>query len=118
MSKYQDLEEKMMESKLDFQPEYRLFASVVGDGPGVRNRLKESGLSDFRYDYWVKPDLLVEIQGYGFSHQGRGQQRDYKKCNDAVKYGYRVIYFPAELAKKRPDLVTEEIIECLNAKRV
>lgn len=107
---YEDFE-KLLEP-LNAKKEVRVFADHVGAGKGLRQRLKESGFKDYRFDYQVQ-DILIEIQGYGFSHQGKGQQRDWQKNNDAVKLGYRVLYFPADMAKKTPHVIIDEIRECL-----
>ncbi len=114
MADYPDLE-KQLSVLTGYRKEVRIFAEMVGLGPGLRERLKSRGFSDFRYDYKVD-DLLIEIQGHGFSHRGSGQQRDWKKCNDAAMLGYRVLYFPADLARKRPDIILETVEECLKFK--
>ena len=110
--KYEKFEELLGEAA-KFQSEYRLFARLVGMGPGIRARLKEMNYKDFRYDYLVGDDLLVEIQGSGYSHSGKGQIRDMRKNNDALKQGYRVAVFPASLVKSRPDIVVEDILEMI-----
>lgn len=93
--------------------EYRLFADHVGAGPGLRARLKAAGWNDYRYDFAL-PDykLLIESQGSGYGHSHRHQQhRDYKKNNDALKLGWRVMYFPSAMIGKYPQAVVDDILD-------
>lgn len=110
---YQKFEDALDDAGISWIKEYRLFAEHVGPGKGLRQRLKDAGFRDFRYDYKIGT-LLIEVQGYGHSHSGKGQQRDWQKNNDAVKLGYRLLYFPAQMVKTRPDIVIEDILECQN----
>ena len=58
----------------------------------------------FRFDFcWVKERLAVEIQGGTYSRGAHarplGIKRDYEKGNLAVKYGWRVLQFDADMVK-------------------
>lgn len=115
--RYTDFETLLDLEGLEWRPEFRLFAEHVGTGPGLRSRLEEAGLKDFRFDYvFPNHSILVEIQGSGFSHQHRlNQQRDWKKCNDAVKLGWYVMYFPAARVTKHPESVVDEILAVIES---
>lgn len=97
--------------------EHRPFAEIVGEGPGIRERLKERNWNDFRYDFSLPEDkIFIEIQGFGFGHSSaKQQQRDMKKNNDAVKLGWRVMVFPAETARKYPHVVIDDLLEARDA---
>ena len=58
----------------------------------------------FRFDFcWVKERLAVEIQGGTYSRGAHarplGIKRDYEKGNLAIKYGWRVLQFDADMVK-------------------
>ena len=58
----------------------------------------------FRFDFcWVKERLAVEIQGGTYSRGAHarplGIKRDYEKGNLAVKFGWRVLQFDADMVK-------------------
>jgi len=58
----------------------------------------------FRFDFcWVKERLAVEIQGGTYSRGAHarplGIKRDYEKGNLAVKHGWRVLQFDADMVK-------------------
>ena len=58
----------------------------------------------FRFDLcWVKERLPVEIQGGTYSRGAHsrplGIKRDYEKGNLAIKYGWRVLQFDADMVK-------------------
>ena len=44
--------------------EYRLFAHHVGMGAGIKQRLADAGLNDYRFDFaWPDIKLAVEVNG-------------------------------------------------------
>ena len=58
----------------------------------------------YRFDFcWVKERLAVEIQGGTYSRGAHvrplGVRRDYEKGNLAVKYGWKVLQFDADMVK-------------------
>jgi len=83
-----------------------LFASqldAVGLGGYVREYQAIPGRR-FRFDFcWVKERLAVEIQGGTYSRGAHvrplGVRRDYEKGNLAVKHGWRVLQFDADMVK-------------------
>lgn len=115
MAGKQTLGQLIRESGLNCIPEYELFALEVGPGKGLRQRLKDAGWKNYRYDFAL-PDhrLLIEAQGSGYSHSHRhNQQRDYRKNNDALKLGWRVMYFPANMISRYPQVVLDDILEVI-----
>lgn len=80
--------------------EYRFAAHHVGLGPGVRRRLAEAGLRDWRLDLaWPDLHLAVEADGgiwVGGRHvRGKGFEDDHRKINAAILLGWRVLRFTA-----------------------
>ncbi len=56
----------------------------------------------FRYDFFVPPDLLIEVQGgvwqYKPSHtSAKGIIRDCEKVNLATLHGYRLLQFTGDM---------------------
>ena len=53
-----------------------------------------------RWDFFIAPDILVEINGGIWQRSGhtsgRGVQRDYDKINLATLHGYRVFLYSAD----------------------
>ena len=70
----------------------------------------------FRFDFcWVKERLAVEIQGGTYSRGAHarplGIKRDYEKGNLAVKHGWRVLQFDADMVKSGQALdFTEKVL--------
>ena len=67
----------------------------------------------YRFDFcWVKERLAVEIQGGTYSRGAHarplGIKRDYEKGNLAIKYGWRVLQFDADMVKSGVGLETTE----------
>ena len=78
--------------------EYRFAAVHVGLGPGVRGRLTEAGLRDWRFDFaWPAHMLAVEVEGgtwvQGRHSRGAGYRSDCEKYNAATAMGWRVYRF-------------------------
>lgn len=59
----------------------------------------------FRWDFFIAPDLLIEVQGGAWSHGksghngGSGLQRDAEKASLAAIHGYRQITATTEQVK-------------------
>ena len=75
--------------------EYRFAAEVVGGGPGVRRRLKEAGLKDWRFDFaWPERMFAVEVEGGNYSGgrhtRGKGFEEDCHKYHHAMALGWTV----------------------------
>lgn len=87
-------------------PEYRFGAMHSGGpGKGLRERLKASGLSDWRFD-WAWPDekVALEVEGGlfngGFHAHPTGIRRDMAKYNAAGARGWIVLRcLPEELLR-------------------
>ena len=80
---------------LNWIGEYRFAANHVGLGPGLRNRLAEHRLQDWRFDLCV-PDIrfAVEIEGGGWTRgrhtRGAGFAGDIRKYSAAMRLGWTV----------------------------
>src|SRR5699024_2236839 len=105
MSKPEETLALMLDDEgIEYQREYRFAAEHVGLGAGIRQRLAEAGLKDWRSDFRiVGVPLLVEVEGvthYGRKQRGtmsRGRQqtgagsdRDMLKYDAAMRLGYTV----------------------------
>jgi hypothetical protein len=81
-----------------FVREYHFVREIVGDGPGIQKRVKESGLSDWRLDFaWPEQRLAVELNGGTYSggrhNRGGALHEEYNKLNAATLAGWRVLVF-------------------------
>lgn len=78
--------------------QYRFAAAHVGLGPGLRQRLQDAGLQDWRFDFcWFMPWMVaVECDGgiwSGGRHtRGAGYEGDVRKLNAASLLGWTVYH--------------------------
>jgi hypothetical protein len=85
--------------------EYRFAAYATGGtGPGVRERLREARLQDWRFDFsWPNLMTAVEVDGGTWSGgrhvRGGGYEGDCVKCNAAQAMGWRVFRYTAAMVK-------------------
>ena len=81
-----------------FCQQYRFAREIVGDGPGIRKRLRDAGLQDWVFDL-ACPEykVAVEVQGGTYSGgahvRGKGYENDCKKGNAARLAGWQVYAF-------------------------
>ena len=93
--------------------EYRFAREVVGDGPGIRKRLRAAGLKDWRFDFaWPSLRIAVEIEGgiwvRGAHVRGEKFTDDCEKYNFATLLGWKVYRFTAVMVKDGRALDTIE----------
>lgn len=78
--------------------EYKFSRDIVGNGKGIRERLKEKGLKDWRFDVALpKQKIAIEFEG-GLFQQGRhnramGMIGDMHKYNTASMYGWKLLRY-------------------------
>jgi hypothetical protein len=97
--------------------QYRFAAIHVGLGPGLRERLADAGLQDWRFDFafpWATPPLAIECDGGQWSpHGGRhNTDGDRAKLNKAAALGWRVMRFSASMLAD-PEAVIKTVKEAL-----
>jgi len=78
--------------------QYKFVRDVVGDGPGIRARVKEAGLKDWRFDFaWPDIKLAVEVEGGAWTRgrhtRGKGFVGDMEKYNYAAVCGWTLLRF-------------------------
>lgn len=86
------------------QREYRFAAEHVGLGPGIKLRLAEHQLKDWRFDFaWPGYMFAVEVEGVtpqGGRHQRiGGYKEDLKKYHAALDLGWTVYRTSGALIK-------------------
>lgn len=75
--------------------EYRFAVAHIGAGKGIRQRLKDAGLKDWRFDFaWPDKMLAAEVEGGAFSNgrhtRGVGFTEDCIKYHHAMRLGWTV----------------------------
>lgn len=95
-------------------PEYRFAAlEVGGTGKGLRQRLQDAGLKDWRIDIaHIGKKLAIEVEGgiwNGGRHtRGAGFDEDCRKYNVLQLLGWRVLRFTGTSIKSGVALATIE----------
>lgn len=79
------------------------FQLTVAGIPFVREYKKAIPHRRYRFDFFIEPNLLIEIQG-GIWHKGghstgTGITRDCEKLNLAQLHGYRNLAFTSEMVE-------------------
>jgi hypothetical protein len=98
-----------------FEREFRFAAEFVGLGPGVKRRLFNNGLKDWRFDFFFADHLLaIEVEGGTFNN-GRhnrpvGFEEDCIKYGKAMELGYSVYRCTGNMVKNGQALKTIEIL--------
>lgn len=78
--------------------EHRFAAEEVGHGKGIRQRLKDADLKDWRFDVAI-PSLRIAIEIEGGIHtggrhtRGKGYAGDVDKYNAATVLGWKVLRY-------------------------
>jgi len=106
-----------------YEREYRFAAHHVGLGKGIRQRLKDADMQDWRYDFFF-PDskLAVEING-GNWVQGRhtradALQSEYRKEYASDVCGHVLIKFDGEMVKSGEAIQrTKQMIDLIESER-
>lgn len=94
--------------------EYRFGAAAAGGpGKGLRARLAEAGLKDWRFDFaWPDLMLAVEVEGgawVGGRHtRGKGFLEDLRKYQAAQQMGWTIYRTAGELIKSGEAVSTVE----------
>ena len=101
-----------------YEREYRFAAEHVGTGPGLRKRLDEAGLKDWRFDFAiVDQKLAIECMGgewVGGAHvKGAHYNSDCEKSNAATCLGWRILNFTGTMLKKDPAGCMADLAICL-----
>lgn len=102
--------------------EYKFAAVHVGEGKGIRNRLKEAGLKNWRFDFaFIDQKIAVEIEGgawTGGRHtRGKGFSEDLIKYDAAVNLGWFVYRCDGSMIKQGIAINTiRKLLESHNAK--
>lgn len=103
--------------------EYRFGAEAAGGaGKGLRERLAEQGLRDWRFDF-AFPGLLlaVEVEGGGWSGgrhtRGSGFAGDLAKYDAAMRLGWTVYRCDPAMVKTGRAIETIEILADLASRR-
>ena len=97
-----ELARQLSAADIGFMVQYRFAAEHVGKGDGVRFRLQQAGLSDWRFDFaWPDVGLAVEVEGgamvSGGHNRGLGFTKDLKKYHHAARLGWFVYRCDAHL---------------------
>lgn len=107
----------------DPEPEYRFGAMAAGGpGKGLRQRLADADLKDWRFDFaWPDLMLAVEVEGGawigGRHNRGTGFLEDLKKYGAAQRLGWTIYRTAGELIKSGEALRTiEQLIQATERK--
>lgn len=111
--------------RLNWQREYRFAAMASGGtGKGLRQRLADSGLRDWRFDFCV-PDLRLAVEVEGITHFGKtaggkmalgrhqsakGIEGDLQKYDAAMRLGWTVYRCSQHMVRSGRAVETIELL--------
>lgn len=104
-----------------FEREYRWAAERVGTGRGLRQRLADARLKDWRFDFaWPEYKLAVEIEGgawiEGRHNRGQGFHDDLVKYGTAQVHGWTVYRCDGQLVRSGEALNRiQQLLELMGA---
>lgn len=110
------LEAQLSGLSIVFEKEYRFGALASGGtGKGLRGRLKESGLKDWRFDFCIPRLMLAfEVEGgaWGKSRHttGAGFSEDLKKYDAAMRLGWTVYRCDPAMVKQGRAIETIKLL--------
>ena len=103
-------------------PEYRFGAFACGGpGDGLKARLKEAGLHDWRFD-WAFPSyqIFCEVEGGVFSGgrhtRGAGYSSDLDKYNTAASMGWLGFRFTPDMLTDNPQRCIQQVINGISSR--
>ena len=87
--------------------EYHFVREIVGNESGIRKRIKERGLQDWRFDFaWPNEKVAVELEGgtwiKGAHTRGNHYRSDCEKYNFAQISGWKVLRFTGDMLEENP----------------
>lgn len=102
--------------------QYRFAAYHVGHGKGIRKRLADARLRDWRADFaWPDHKLLVELEGGTFTNgrhvRPKGFRADCEKYNAAQKLGFIVLRYTSDMVYHDFWQIMDDIVDMLNERR-
>lgn len=100
---------------IPFTREYRFGAIAAGGiGKGVRKRLADAGLKDWRFDFEFGHKIALEIEGGGWiggKHTtGKGFADDLEKYDAAMRLGWIIYRCDGAMVKTGRALQTIELL--------